>query len=229
MIAVVTGLIAGTVHVWSGPDHLAAIAPLAVRRPHRSWTPGARWGLGHSAGVAVVGLLSLWLRDLIPTDWLSSWGERLVGVMLFGIGFWGLRKAFKNQVHEHEHEHGGDRHVHVHVHTHSHAQPKSHDRSDTHRHTHAAFGIGILHGVAGSSHFLGVLPILAFPDTTQALAYLLAFGVGTVISMAAFSWTMGIVAARCSASGGRTYRGLMTCCSIAAMAVGCFWLLSASR
>src|SRR5204862_829819 len=95
MIAAITGLIAGIIHVWSGPDHLAAIAPLAVRGPKRAWAPGFRWGLGHSAGVAVIGLVSLWLRGWIPKEWLSAWGERLVGVMLIGIGAWALRKAFK--------------------------------------------------------------------------------------------------------------------------------------
>src|SRR5438046_1963326 len=82
MFAAVTGLIAGIIHVWSGPDHLAAIAPLAVRSPRRAWAPGARWGMGHSAGVAVIGLLSLWLRDLLPVKMLSNWGERCVGIML---------------------------------------------------------------------------------------------------------------------------------------------------
>src|SRR5690349_24012402 len=108
MISVLTGLVTGAVHVVSGPDHLTAVAPLAVRRPRRAWLPGVRWGLGHSAGVALVGLLSLWLRDFIPVDWLSSWGERLVGVMLFGIGLWALRSALKHNVHTHEHEHDGD-------------------------------------------------------------------------------------------------------------------------
>ena len=85
MIAAITGLAAGFAHVLTGPDHLAAVAPLAVRRPARAWLPGIRWGVGHSAGVALVGLLSLWLRDLIPVDLISSWGERFVGLMLFGI------------------------------------------------------------------------------------------------------------------------------------------------
>src|SRR5207249_2193668 len=107
MLAIFTGLAAGSVHVWSGPDHLAAIAPLAVRRTHRAWAPGLRWGLGHSAGVGLVGLLSLWLRDLLPVNLLSTWGERTVGVMLFGIGLWALRKAFR--IHAHEHEHDGER------------------------------------------------------------------------------------------------------------------------
>src|SRR5690349_7374913 len=168
MIAGVTGFVAGTIHVWSGPDHLAAIAPLAARKKQgRGWLPGAKWGVGHSAGVAVVGLLSLWLRDLLPLNLLSTWGERMVGVMLFGIGLWALRKALT--IHAHEHDHHGDRHLHLHAHD----RRVGHDKTEAHEHhTHAAFGIGLLHGLAGSSHFLGVLPILALPTRQQALGYL---------------------------------------------------------
>jgi hypothetical protein len=219
-VALIGGWVAGMLHVWSGPDHLAAIAPLAVRGRKRAWVSGTRWGLGHSAGVAVVGLLSLWLRDLLPVDLLSSWGERLVGVMLFGIGLWGLRKAFSTAVHAHEHEHDGQRHVHVHVHTHK----VPHQRTEAHYHAHAAFGIGILHGLAGSSHFLGILPVLAFPTTAQAVTYLLAFGAGTVASMAAFSSVVGVLASRYSIGSGVAYRRLMSVCSVAAIGVGCFWL-----
>ena len=223
MIAAITGLAAGFAHVLTGPDHLAAVAPLAVRRPARAWLPGIRWGVGHSAGVALVGLLSLWLRDLIPVDLISSWGERFVGLMLFGIGLWALRRTLRHKVHAHEHEHGGDRHVHIHVHDH----PARHHEPTAHVHTHAAFGIGTLHGLAGSSHFLGVLPILAFPTKLEALSYLIAFAAGTVVAMAAFSWGIGFVAAKCSARGLKVYRGLMGTCAVTAMAVGCYWLVTA--
>jgi hypothetical protein len=225
MIAVITGLVAGTIHVWSGPDHLAAIAPLAARRPHQAWIPGIRWGFGHSAGVAMVGLLSLWLRNLLSVELLSSWGERLVGVMLLAIGLWGLRKTFAGKLHAHEHEHDGERHVHVHVH----GNRIEHNRREAHHHTHAAFGVGILHGLAGSSHFLGVLPVLAFPTTLQAVAFLVAFGVGTIFSMAVFSAVVGLVATRCSIGSARAYRGLMSLCSLSAIAVGCVWLLTSFR
>jgi hypothetical protein len=220
MFAAVTGLIAGVIHVGSGPDHLAAIAPLAARRPARSWVPGVRWGVGHSSGVGVIGLLSLWLRDLLPVDLLSSWGERLVGVMLLGIGAWALRKALR--IHAHEHEHEGERHLHMHAHSPhvEHAVREAH-----HQHTHAAFGIGLLHGLAGSSHFLGVLPILAFPTRVQAFSYLAAFAAGTIVCMAAFSWLVGLIASRCSASGTKIYRGMMIFCAASAMLVGCFWLV----
>ena len=221
MIAALTGLIAGTLHVWSGPDHLAAIAPLAVRSPRRAWVPGTRWGIGHSAGVAVVGLLSLWLRDYLPLEKLSNWGESMVGVMLMGIGLWAVWKARKTKVHAHAHQHNGQPHVHLHVHP---AQPAP-EPVQVHRHAHAAFGIGILHGLAGSSHFLGVLPVLALPTKAERGAYLAAFALGTIGSMASFSALMGWLATRFAKDGDRIYRGLMTCCGLAAMGVGLAWLV----
>jgi len=217
MIAPVAGLVAGLLHVWSGPDHLAAIAPLAANG-RRGWSPGARWGLGHSAGVAVVGLVSLWLRDLLPLQMLSSWGERVVGLTLVAIGIWALQKAFK--VHAHAHEHDGTRHLHLHAHS----QHGRHERHGAHQHAHAAFGIGVLHGLAGSSHFLGVLPILAFPSTLHAASYLAAFAVGTILSMATFSSVVGLVAARYSKGNTNAYRGLMSLCAASALILGCVWL-----
>jgi len=225
MIAVITGLIAGLIHVLTGPDHLTAIAPLAVRRPHRAWIPGVRWGLGHSLGVVVVGLLALWLRDKLPVDLLSSWGDRIVGVVLFGIGIWALRRALKHNVHAHAHEHHGERHVHIHVHPdHArHEEPQAHQR-----HTHTAFAIGTLHGLAGSSHILGILPMLAMPTKVQAIAYLISFGAGTVLAMALFSWGMGLLATRCADNSVKIYRGLMSACGVAAMVIGCVWLAGKS-
>jgi hypothetical protein len=220
MIAVLTGLVAGVVHVVTGPDHLAAIAPLAARRGARPWAPGLRWGIGHSAGVAVIGLLSLACRGLLPVDLLSSWGERMVGVMLILIGLWAIRKALR--IHAHEHTHDGQRHLHIHAHPERHA---AHTNAAHQHHTHAAFGIGVLHGLAGSSHFLGVLPILAFPSRAQALAYLLAFAGGTIVSMGVFSTMIGLLAARCAANSAKIYQGLMGACAALAIAVGCFWLL----
>jgi hypothetical protein len=189
--------------------------------------------------VAVVGLLSLWLRDLIPVELLSTWGERLVGVMLLGIGVWAMRAALKHNVHAHEHEHDGERHLHIHTHSHGHqpAQPSPH------RHTHAAFGIGTLHGLAGSSHFLGVLPhqtascficSVSHDQGLQAAStcwarrpYLLSFGVGTIAAMATanlFSWGMGWLTTRFGQRGVNAYRGLMGTASVVAIGVGCFWI-----
>jgi ABC-type nickel/cobalt efflux system permease component RcnA len=216
---------AGVIHVLSGPDHLAAVAPLSVQRRGRTWVTGFRWGVGHSAGVLLVGLLSLWLRDLLPLEALSAWAERFVGVMLIGIGLWGLRQALTRHVHVHEHVHDGERHAHIHVH----GEDTAHAHSTTaevpaHAHAHAAFAVGSLHGLAGSSHFIGVLPAMAFPTTSQAVAYLTSYGVGTVLAMAVFSAALGLLSQRVETRRADAYRTVMTACSVVALVVGGYWL-----
>ena len=62
MFAVLAGLAAGLVHVLSGPDHLAAVAPLAADADRSQWRAGLQWGLGHTAGVMVIGLLLISVR-----------------------------------------------------------------------------------------------------------------------------------------------------------------------
>src|SRR4051812_35717792 len=115
LLIVAAGIGAGLVHVFSGPDHLAAIAPLAIKRQRGAWLTGLRWGVGHASGVVFVGILSLLLRGLLPVDLISNWSDRLVGALLIGIGLWTFRKALL--VHTHPHEHEGDTHEHIHIHS----------------------------------------------------------------------------------------------------------------
>ena len=223
MISVITGLVAGAIHVVSGPDHLAAVAPFAAESRRKAWDVGLRWGVGHAGGVLFIGLLSLLLRDWLPVAAISSWSERLVGVMLIGIGLWGARRALSGRVHTHEHEHNGA--THVHIHTHDGATAHTHEHTPEHRHTHAAFAVGTLHGVAGSSHFLGVLPALAFPTMTEAVWYLAAYGVGTVVAMVGFASLVGLSARSLAVSSAQAYRQMMAVCSLAAVVVGGWWLM----
>ena len=223
LFAALSGLVAGAVHVFSGPDHLAAIAPLSLHRKGRGWVTGARWGLGHASGVLFVGLASLLFREMIQVDLISSWAERLVGIALLGIGFWGLRKAFSSRLHAHEHSHDGETHVHLHVH--GHADAHSHQRGAPHSHTHAAFAVGTLHGVAGSSHIVGVLPALAFPEKSQAIGYLLAYGIGTIVAMSSFSTVISAIARRAAFSTAAAWRGLTVGCSFFAIGLGAYWLI----
>ncbi len=224
LIALVSGLAAGGVHVFSGPDHLAAIAPLSLTGRGRGWATGARWGLGHASGVLFVGLLSLLVRDIVRIDLVSSWSERLVGVALLAIGLWGLRKALSSRVHVHEHLHDGERHTHVHLHGHPNENPHDH-AVVPHSHTHAAFAVGTLHGFAGSSHVLGVLPALAFPTIVLATGYLLAYGAGTILAMGVFSTAISFIARRASFGASAACRCLMVACSSFAIVLGAYWLV----
>lgn len=227
--ALIAGLSAGAIHVLAGPDHLAAVAPLAADREKRPWTAGLLWGLGHASGVVVVGLAALLLREVLPLDRLSGWSERLVGLVLVAIGVWGIRQATRQRVHVHEHQHDGQSHAHVHLHHRAanHEAPHAHGAAAAHLHVHAkaAFSVGILHGLAGSAHFLGILPALAFTARSSAVAYVAAFGVGTVAAMTLFAALIGWVAKRFSRSGARLYRSLLFTFGVAAIVVGVAWLV----
>jgi hypothetical protein len=228
MVELLAGVAAGALHVWSGPDHLGAIAPLAVRGRARAWSLGARWGVGHSAGVAVVALIAFAARDVIPVDFMSSWGERIVGATLVAIGLWGLRVALSPHLHTHRHSHGAHSHVHMHVHAHPHAlKPSILAARASHVHSHAAMGVGVLHGLAGSAHVLGVLPALAFPAAAQAALYLGGFAAGTIVAMAGFGALVGWMGRRVAAGGERAYRCLVGGFASTAIGLGGYWLASA--
>jgi sulfite exporter TauE/SafE len=231
-----TGAVAGTSHVFAGPDHLAAIAPLAAHRRSGAWATGLMWGIGHSAGVWLVGGLALLVREAAPVDLLSEWSERLVGFVLIGIGTWGLRKALSSHVHAHTHEHDNVRHTHFHVHANAASEhvcfwrrrersetgPPGHDHTP-HRHAHGALFVGVLHGLAGTSHLVGILPSLLIPSRLAAAAYIIAFGLGSIAAMTLFSWLMGWLATRLTHAQA-AYRRLLIGCSAAAIGVGVFWM-----
>jgi hypothetical protein len=127
------GLVAGFVHVLSGPDHLAAIAPYAVTGKTQAWRTGVRWGLGHGAGVLIVGVAALLLRHALPVEALSAWSETCVGFVLVAIGLWGLRAALAGRG----------------------AAVKAHPGRQPHVHGRVAVAVGTLHGLAGTSHLRG--------------------------------------------------------------------------
>jgi hypothetical protein len=86
--------------------------------------------------------------------------------------------------------------------------------------------IGGLHGLAGSSHILGLLPALALPSRWAALAYVIGFGLGAVAGMTLFSSAFGLIAHRITGRGQLAYQALLASFSAAAIVVGGYWLMS---
>jgi hypothetical protein len=200
MFAVAAGFAAGLLHVLSGPDHLAAVAPMAVRRDRVEWRAGLHWGLGHTAGVMLIGLLLIAVRGFLPLDAIAAYSERVVGVALVMVGCWSFYRA--RRAHRHDHAHEG--------------VPTT---------VAASFGMGALHGFAGSSHFFGVLPAMALPTQAAALWYLGGFGVAAVIGMSAFAAVVGMITVRASRRGLHAYRGTLYACSVSAFVIGGVWLV----
>jgi ABC-type nickel/cobalt efflux system permease component RcnA len=220
-----SGLLAGAVHVVTGADHLAALLPLSIGRRRGAWALGARWGVGHSLGVLVIGALAVALKERLDLGLVEAWGERLVGVLLIAIGLLGMRRALRLTLHAHPHDHDGEGHAHLHLHTGAERVhgPESH-AGTVPRHGHTAFFAGTLHGVAGTAHLLGVLPALALPGLLASGAYLLAFAAGTVAAMAAFAGFVGESSAR-MARGPALLRPLLCAASVVTVVVGAAWLV----
>ena len=217
MLTAFTGALAGLVHVLSGPDHLAAVAPLAVSDRRRGWLAGWTWGVGHTAGVVTVAALAVLLRDLLPPiDTISAVSERLVGGALIAVGLWSLRRGLR--VMPAVHAHDGRSHDHLYVQ----AGPAWMRHLG---HAHASFLMGVLHGVAGSSHFFGVIPALALPSRTSALVYIGAFGIGTIAAMTIFAAVVGAAAAHTRPSAA-AHRAMMLTAATLAILVGGFWLVA---
>lgn len=201
MIWALGGFLAGGTHVLAGPDHLAAVAPLAVANGKSPWRYGLMWGLGHSGGAWGLGLLAVFLGQALPLDALSTWSERLVAVTLIGIGLWGVQRTFRTRV----------------------ARPQETPlRHPTAR--PAAFAVGLLHGLAGGSHLLGVLPALALPAPWASFTYLAGFGLGSVVAMVAYAWLLGW-AAGMRPSQPRIRQALLGASSVVALTVGGVWLI----
>lgn len=103
MFPFLAGLAAGLLHVFSGPDHLAAVAPLAADGDRQGWRTGLQWGIGHTAGVLLIAALLLILREQLPLDAISAYSERLVGMALIGVGAWGIWNATRRVAQAHSH------------------------------------------------------------------------------------------------------------------------------
>ena len=198
MFAIAAGMFAGLVHVISGPDHLAAVAPLAADRERPHWRAGLQWGLGHTSGVLLIGVLLLGFREIIPIAVISAYSERIVGVLLLCIGAWAAVRARDLRDGAHSHVHAG---------------------------SGASFAMGTVHGVAGSSHLFGILPALALPTHSAAVSYLAGFGIGAIAGMTAFAALVGAVSVRAGRRGSGADRTMLYACSLSAFAVGGFWLI----
>jgi ABC-type nickel/cobalt efflux system permease component RcnA len=227
-----SGCLAGGLHVVSGVDHLAALLPLSVGRRARAIGTGLRWGLGHSAGVVLVGLLAVALKQHFDVHAAGVWGERLVGVVLIALGLLGVRRGLRLRVHAHAHEHAHEHDAptapeHEHLHAHF-ARDLSDHATGARHHGHAAFVAGTLHGVAGTAHLLGVLPALALPGWLGSGTYLLAFALGTLVAMGAFAGLVGVGTARAAQRSPALARALMLGAGALTACVGAVWLALAA-
>ncbi len=209
---ILTGLVAGFVHVVTGADHLIAMAPAAINNPQKALKNSFSWGLGHSSGVLLLAFLAIFIKDITPLNQFSNIAEFLVGISLLIVGVFAIKNSFQLSIHSHSHKHeNGIAHRHYHFHV---------KEQKNKNHSHALTGLGLLHGIAGGSHFLAVLPALALPLTSACL-YLISYLIGSLISMNLFTCLISFTTFKASR---KFVKRLIAVAGGLSFTLGLFWI-----
>ncbi|HJU88478.1 MAG TPA: sulfite exporter TauE/SafE family protein [Gemmatimonadaceae bacterium] len=219
----ITALTLGAIHSFA-PDHLAAVSIFVTRRPgwRRALSLGARWGLGHSLIIVLLGTALAVSGARLP-DRFASAAERIVGMTLIVLGVIALWRA--KRLHGHWHVHDGHRHWHLHAHRADQKAAHAALHEESHRHEHKALlGIGMLHGLAGTGALVVALPVAASITMPRAVLFLTAFGVGTIVAMALFGAAAGWLMHGASRLSSLLHRGAIAAAGLTSIAVGAWWL-----
>lgn len=185
-----TGFFAGCLHTLSGPDHLAALAPLSIGCSRmESAAVGALWGCGHDAGQVIFGLLFLLLKDKLHIEILRTWGTIVVGVTLFVIGVLGIREASEVRTPCVVGLENGECDVGIYK-TLEKPMVIGEKNKKKKKIGFATFATGVVHGLQPDALMI-VLPALALPSRVAGAAFLVMFLVGTVISMGSYTAFIG--------------------------------------
>ena len=194
LAALVLGILLGSKHSLD-PDHVVAVSTIVseYKNPLRSFWVGISWGLGHTTTLLIVGIFIIAMRLTIP-ERMALLFEFAVGVMLVGLGIQVIYRFRKKKVHQHAHGHEEEAHHHFHSHS------KSPEHVPEHHNTHGigkpflrrkSYVIGLVHGVAGSAA-LALLVLASIESPLAGMAYILLFGLGSVLSMGIMTAIIGL-------------------------------------
>jgi hypothetical protein len=197
LLALGTALVLGFLHAIE-IDHMVAVTAFISRRPT---VPAAlafslRWGLGHSLSVFAAGAILL----ATGVSWSPSLAgvlEGAVGVALVAVGVWSLRTA-RNLHSHHPAEHGV--------------------------HRHGITSVGLIHGLAGTSAVVALIPVTLLHNAWLGLAYLALFGVGVTAGMSVFAVVAALAIRTATGTSVVWGRRAASYAGVGSIAVGVWWL-----
>ena len=219
------GFLLGMQHALEA-DHIAAVSSIAVRRSDIGdiVKHGLTWGLGHTLTLFAFAGAAIVLGHALPEHFAGPI-ETAVGIMLVGLGAHVLWRLWRDRVHFHTHGHGDGT---VHIHAHSHGGETAPHARDAHAHEHGfrwrTLLVGLMHGMAGSAALL-VLAVSQAANPVVGMAYVLLFGLGSMLGMAALSAVIAVplaVSARWLTRANRALQGAVGVVTIA-VGVGTVW------
>lgn len=189
---IMLGFLVGMRHALEA-DHVAAVSSLASDRTRVGdiMRHGLTWGLGHTLTLFLFAGAAILLGQAIPSN-MENALEIAVGVMLVALGLNVFWRLWRDRIHFHAHHHHGGV---THFHAHSHAGETAPHKRASHAHEHKfqwrTLAVGLMHGMAGSAALL-VLAVTQMQSPLQGLAYVLVFGVGSMIGMGLLSTVIAI-------------------------------------
>jgi cytochrome c biogenesis protein CcdA len=161
---VAIGFFLGMCHA-TDPDHVVAITTIVSRERsvRRAALSGAAWGLGHTVTILLVGGAIILFNVVIPAR-LGLMMELSVGLMLVVLGVMNVTAT---------------------------ADAPQSWLATTQARLTRPLAVGVVHGLAGSAAVaLLVLTTIRTPE--WAVAYLLVFGLGTVLGMVLVTTLMAL-------------------------------------
>jgi High-affinity nickel-transport protein len=198
------------------PDHLAAVSTLVTGEKNgvKAAFLGACWGLGHTLSLVAIGAVLVALRTEMPARAADAF-ELGVALMLIALGvramYLAARQGPAGPVHSHHHGRVVHRHpgapAHVHIGTWTLAR--------------RPLIVGAVHGLAGSGA-LTALVLATLPTTAARLTYMVLFGLGSTLGMAALSGLLGWPLARVGRHHGLA-RGVSLVVGCVSTALGIVW------
>ncbi|GHT27335.1 hypothetical protein FACS18942_06470 [Planctomycetales bacterium] len=175
LVLLAYALYEGFLHAFEA-DHVLAVSNIVSQRDRivPAIKDGLFWGLGHTSTIFVIGIVMILFKVHI-SEGSFSWFEAAVGLMLIIVAvvrfiLFLKEKPLEVHIHKHPHTHSGaNEHLHLHVHG---------------QHLHkTSYGIGLVHGLAGSGALV-LLIMTQIESVTASLLFLLLFGAGSMLGMA---------------------------------------------
>ena len=188
LAALTLGFLLGLRHA-TDADHVVAVSTIVgeSRNALRGIWIGASWGLGHTTPLLILGIIILLLKESVlgRYETVAPAFELGVGIMLIFLGvqvFWNLKR--------------GRLHAHIHA---THDPSADPDVEKPHGFFQPgkpffrlkSYMIGVVHGLAGSAAVMLIL-LPGISSFWAGVGYLLLFGVGTMLSMAAITLLLGV-------------------------------------
>lgn len=176
-------------------DHLVAVSNIVTKRDRLALAirDGIYWGLGHTSTIILIGLIIIVAKAEF-LDGYFRYFEATVGLMLVVLGVYRLYQYYKNR-------------------------NTTEELYDKEHHHHLAYGIGLVHGLAGSGAMI-LLVMSEIRGSLDSMLYLLIFGVGSIVGMLIAAGIFSLPFSKKITANERLQLGLILVSSLACIAYG---------